>query len=210
LETQAESHGHGGPALTRRLSVPVLVAVTLLGVIGSPVSALGSVHIAISVQARPQPSQPTVRSITVSPTSLRYGPCQGGTSHGSVLGFPNGACAGLAVTVTNTGSTTRIGVLATVATPSGGGTAWTLCGAPVGPPCAGSLPGVDQFVQRVKGPNGSLILALSLQCDATVGTRCQLAAGVSVAQSLSIIGPSSSSNAKATTYSTSITWEAIP
>jgi hypothetical protein len=72
------------------------------------------------------------------------------------------------------------------------------------------LPGEDQFIERVRGPNGTLILAFSAQCDRTLGSRCVLAAGASVTQALVIVGPSTTSNTKATIYSTVITWEAIP
>jgi hypothetical protein len=82
---------------------------------------------------------PTIRSVTVSPGSVTFGNCTGGSgstnSSGNTLGYPNGSCQvgsfgvneSVPITVTYTGISGQVYVSGSNADPSDGGSAWTLC-----------------------------------------------------------------------------------
>lgn len=105
---------------------------------------------------------PTIRSVVVSPGSVEFGSCSGGSgatdSSGKQLGYPNGSCwvgqteitPRYPITVTYTGLPGQVYVSGTNAAPGDGGTPWTLCNPQTqsqSTSCSGSqgLPGTDQY-----------------------------------------------------------------
>lgn len=156
-------------------------------------------------------------SITVSPSSFDY--CSSATP----LTFPNGTCDSPALTVTMTGADGQVKVLGYSAVPTGGGTTWTLCGGTAGAPaCTGSdanNPGTDEYAE-IQQPNGlggtfdtgSWLPGNSIPaCDENFGssTECSATTGESKTEYFLLAGPTLSSSA-ATTFTTQITWYALP
>jgi hypothetical protein len=105
---------------------------------------------------------PTIRSVVVSPGSVEFQNCSGGSgatdSSGKQLGYPNGECSvgtiGInqtyPISVTYTGLPGQVYVSGTNAVPADGGTQWTLCNPQTqgqSSSCTGSqgLPGTDQY-----------------------------------------------------------------
>jgi hypothetical protein len=173
---------------------------------------------------------PTVVSVTVSPSSARFGGCTGGNasvntaSTPGALGFPNGRCwlgtpgtsGSFPITITNTGVAAKIFVSGAPAAPSDGGTQWGLCnlGATPAAACtgtAGKLPGANQYlVQNFAGssvnPAG---LSDTMSCDTefAAGT-CSALQGDSQQEGIELTGPSSTAD-PSTTWTVTITWTAF-
>lgn len=131
---------------------------------------------------------PTIRSITVSPDSVNFGTCSGGSgatdSTAASLGYPNATCqvgassgasTSFPITVTYTGLPGVVKVSATNAVPSDGGTQWNLCspesqGTGHGQQsCNGGLglPGKDQYTVENFGMAvaGATVLTGNASCD---------------------------------------------
>jgi hypothetical protein len=107
---------------------------------------------------------PTIRSVTVSPGSVTFGDCSGGSGYTnstqSSLGYPNGSCTvgaigvneSVPITVTYTGLPGSVYVSGSSAIPADNGTEWTLCSPPGSPsgqtPCSGTqgMPGDNQYM----------------------------------------------------------------
>jgi hypothetical protein len=197
----------------------------LVGLSSAPALAQSSGSSTATINVGTQP----VLSLTVSPSTVTYANCDGGSSTTSTLGFPNATCfvggvidsaqgsAG-GVTVTNTGAPSQVDVNGANAIPSDAGTNWTLV--------TDATPGANQFVEDGAGWSGndaddSLEYTNSPQCDAAFGEgqgqgtkdngACTAASttGESTAEQLYIIGPASSTDTSST-FTTVITWTAVP
>jgi hypothetical protein len=134
---------------------------------------------------------PTIRSVTVSPGSVNFGDCTGGSGYTDstqgAMGYPNGGCsvgapgvnASYPITVTYTGIPGDVYVSGSDAVPSDSGTNWTLC-SPQGSPgtvtggattCSGGenglLPGVDQYMVMNFAPqvSSATVLTTTPECD---------------------------------------------
>lgn len=135
------------------------------------------------------------KSVTISTNSETFGNCNGGSSSGSTLGFPNGQCSTPSFSVNNNGSVPEaIDVQATNATPADNGTPWTLMGA--------GTPGLNQY--QLKNNLGTL-LGSTPTPDSNVSA---LQPGTSVGEELALVGPSSSSDPSGS-FSTTATWTAL-
>jgi hypothetical protein len=176
---------------------------------------------------------PTVRSITISPGKATFANCTGGkgndntASAGSRLGYPNGVCwigesspIGLyPIKVINTGIASFVYVSGSNATPSDGGDDWALCNVGKDPAvtCSGyknSTPGVDQYIVRNFGPDGSNNTGLTgtPQCDRAFGAqgKCWAGLGASQQEGFELIGPSAVSDTGSTNWTITITWTPVP
>jgi plastocyanin len=121
------------------------------------------------------------KSVTVSTASTTFGNCNGGSSSGNTLGFPNGSCTTAPFNVTNNGSVPEsIDVQASNAIPSDNGTPWSL----IGP---NNEPGQDQYQLR----NQDINLSTTPGVDPVPGT---LQPNVSAGEILSLTGPTASSD----------------
>jgi hypothetical protein len=219
---------HSQPSLTtsRRNLGPLGVSVlALVSLSGAPALAAGSGSSTATINV----GTPPVLSLTVSPSTITYTNCAGGSSTPSTLGFPNGTCAvgdspTLAgspggVTITNTGEPSQIDVNGGNATPSDLVTPWSL---------TTSLPGANQFSEETSGSvgigHGTLLddaplvsdshLTSTPACDEAFdvpGGNCTtaIASGVATTEQLIMKGPSSSTDTSST-LATVITWTAVP
>jgi hypothetical protein len=176
---------------------------------------------------------PTVRSITISPARASFANCTGGKdrnntkSTGGRLGYPNGICwvgevdpiGVFPIKVTNTGIASFVYINGSSATPSDAGNSWSLCN--VGPKpaaiCNGyknRKPGVDQYIVRDFGPDGSNNTGLtgSPQCDRAFGPhgKCWATLGASQTEGFELIGPFAATDAGSTNWTVSITWTPVP
>lgn len=165
-----------------------------------------------------------VRSVTVSPTAVTYSPCfdDNGTSTGSVLVPPDGACGAGPLTVTNGGAPSNIEVNGSDAVPVDNGTHWVLCGsASPATSCAQGAftPGQDQYLEQTEhylasgSPRSGPFLSNSPACDTAFGDpsapSCAAAPNQATQETLGMTGPSSSTDPSGT-FSTVITWTAAP
>jgi hypothetical protein len=149
-----------------------------------------------------------VRSVTVSPTSVAM------CSSSAPLTFPNGTCRASGITITNGSASGHIDVQGANAVPSDNGTNWTPCGSSAGTSCTGTNgPGQDQYATIVNsiGPSGT-ILSNSPECDygfdgSTSG--CTAASGQSATENINVTGPSASTDSSPT-FTSSVTWTAVP
>jgi hypothetical protein len=126
---------------------------------------------------------PTVRSVTVSPGSVDFGECTGGSgatnSTPGAMGYPNGSCSvgtvgvneTFPITVTYTGLPGSVYVSGSNAVPADGGTQWNLCN-PQGQgssACTGGqgLPGNDQYMieNHAAGVINASPLTTTASCD---------------------------------------------
>lgn len=129
---------------------------------------------------------PTIRSVTVTPGSVRFGNCTGGngatnSTNGS-MGYPNGLCSvgmlnqTFPITVTYTGLPGQVYVQSTNAVPSDGGTQWSLCSPPAQngsaqgqTTCSGDdgLPGSDQYMIQnfAEAVSSATVVNSSASCD---------------------------------------------
>jgi hypothetical protein len=185
--------------------LPVLLAAVALSARPASASSTGSVSATINVGS-------SALSLTVSPGSVSY------CTAGSPLSFPNGQCTSSPdVTVTMGNVAGHIDVNGADAVPAGGGgTHWTLCGGSTGAPsCTGSsgAPGADQY-SEAELIGGQIFLnsflANTASCDiAFSGASCPAAANDSRSETFQLVGPSASTSS-ATSFTTSITWTAVP
>lgn len=135
------------------------------------------------------------KSVTVSTNSETFANCSGGSSSGATLGFPNGNCSTPSFEVTNNGSVPEsLDVQATNATPSDGGTPWSLI-------TSEASPGQDQF----RLSNQDAFLSTTPAPDTAAGT---LQPNGVANESLTLTGPSASSD-PSNTFSTAVTWTAF-
>jgi hypothetical protein len=204
----------------------VIVVLLLLGggiiLVNRPTPIAGNGQsVAISVKV-----VPTIRSVTVTPSTGTFTSCSGGdtgadtASTSTELGYPNGQCwdgkpgAGNALpfTITYRGPPGKVYVMASNALPNSGGGQWSLCTHTS--PCAGSggLPGANQFVLENFGNGSSTSTRLTdnLQCDQEFGPGgCSATQGRSQQEGFELVGPQSSDNT-AQVWTVTITWGAAP
>jgi hypothetical protein len=170
---------------------------------------------------------PTIRSVTVSPGSVNFGSCTGGsgstTSMNNSMGYPNGICwvgtigpdAHFPITVTYTGLPGSVWVSGSNAVPSDNGTNWSLCN-PVGQPaCTGGQgkPGKDQFAISTFAPQVAnfAVLTGNASCDNEFnpGGGCSAAPAQSQSQTqhegIQLTGPTTWDDGS-TSWNVSITW----
>jgi hypothetical protein len=187
------------------LGALVLVAAGLVTLPAAAASGTGSVSATINVGSN-------ALSLTVSPSTFDY------CTPTAPLTFPNGPCpASSDVTVTFGNVAGHVDVNGADAVPLGGGTHWTLCGGTSGgPACTGGAsetPGVDQYAEGefigTTVPTNALLGNAPI-CDLGFGPTCgEATAGQSATEKYIMVGPSSSSST-ASSFSTSITWTALP
>jgi hypothetical protein len=177
---------------------------------------------------------PTVRSVTVSPGSVTFGNCSGGSGYtnstANVLGYPNGSCSVGAIgvngtfpiTVTYTGIPGSVYVSGSNAVPSDNGTAWTLCSPPGSPAgqaaCSGTqgLPGENQYMMEnsAQAVENAGLLTTTPTCDkvfnSTGGCSATPQEFRSQVQheSLVLTGPSSWDDTS-TSWTITVTWTAV-
>jgi len=186
--------------MTRRFggvaTLLLLVTATLGGLAPAQAQSSGDATATI-------PVTPLVRSVTVSPNAVTYGNC---TKGGASLTFPNDTCTTPAVTVTNTGSAGHINVHGSDAVPSDSGTHWSLLGGTTTSP-----PGPDKFAELTANTAGGPGTTLSNTdaCDETFTMGCTASANQSANETVGLTGPSSSSDSSSS-FSTTITWTAVP
>ncbi len=166
---------------------------------------------------------PLIRSITVSPPTVTFKGCSGGSSTSTVLGFPSGQCNtnNSAITVTNGPTAGHIFVGGADAVPSSGSTHWTLCGQSGPPLCSGPnggsgpLPGKDQYnINRFASGTPANDLTTTPRCDLNFnvsGDPCLAAASQSNASAelMTLFGPTVSTDASSV-FTTTVTWMAVP
>jgi hypothetical protein len=205
--------------MSRRAWVSTLLVATLVS------ATTGAIVCVASALAAPTPNatvQQTiyvaVRSVTVSPNSVSM------CSADAPLTFPNGDCylpLGSGITITNGGVGGHIDVQGASAQPADGGQDWTLCGGVV--PCTGNgSPGVDQFTEFGQGTKpfiggGDVTFTTSPQCDMAfdnspygVGSPgCMTTPGQEAVEYTDLVGPSSSTD-QSQSFTTSVTWMAVP
>jgi hypothetical protein len=201
-------------SLSRRryLTIAAAAIVAMVGVCaGSALAAspTGTVQETISIG---------VRSVTVTPNSIAMCPSV------EPLTFPNGICYGPPVTITNGPAAGHIDVNGADAVPSDdSGSRWslcTICGTCTGvqPPPDCSVPGQDQYEENSElfvagefhpGPQ----LTDAAQCDSAFDEPAAFACTASPAQvatePMAISGPTSSTD-PSPTFTTSVTWTAVP
>jgi hypothetical protein len=144
-----------------------------------------------------------ITSLTVSTGSLTYGSCFHQDSTPATGLTLNGQCKTDLFTVTNTGDTADILVQGADATPTGGGTNWTL---------SKNTPlGLDQYTERTyNGGVGGPDLTNVAFCDFVYAANsCQAPIGSSATEFLAVFGPPSSTT-PAASFSTTVTWTAGP
>ncbi len=176
---------------------------------------------------------PTVRSITISPGKATFANCTGGKDNDNTesaatrLGYPNGICwvgesspiGEYPIKVTNTGIASFVYVNGSNAAPSDSGDEWALCNVGKDPAvtCSGyknGTPGVDQYIVRNFGPDGSNNTGLTgtPQCDRAFGAqgKCWAGLGVSQHEGFELIGPSAVTDTGSTNWTITITWTPVP
>lgn len=224
-----EARRRGGWAALALLAVSGLVACGSVGA-SSPAAGEG-VSIAVSLKV-----VPTVRSVTVSPSTAKFGDCLYGSvpqythSTATALGYPNGQCslgqpptnssAGIfPITITNTGISSYIDVSGSNAVPSDNGSQWSLCntGSNAAVTCStdsGKNPGMNQYLLQNFAANGTWNhagLTNTPVCDAGFGSpgHCWTLHGQFQNEGASLIGPSWSDDAS-TAWTVTITWTPVP
>jgi hypothetical protein len=170
---------------------------------------------------------PTIRSVTVSPGSVQFSDCTGGTtytaSQGNMLGYPNGSCwvgstgssGTFPVTVTYTGLPGSVWVSSSGAVPADNGTNWSLCNPTGQPACTGgqAQPGDNQFAVMTFAPEVAnyQMLTGSAGCDTEFdsGGGCSATPAEFQSQTahegIRLIGPKASDDSS-TSWNVSITW----
>ncbi len=214
-----------------RAAVAILVTAGLAacstgGTSSMPGTPEGSSSIAISLK-----TVPTLVSVSVSPSTARFGSCTGGNgsantaSTSGALGFPNGQCwlgksgagGSYPITITNTGVAAKIFVNGGSAVPSDGGTQWGLCNLGSSPPVAcanggGKMPGNNQYLLQnfaaSKQMNTAGLTSNSV-CDIEFAAGgCGAVTGDAQQEGIEITGPELSSDT-ATSWTVSIKWTAV-
>jgi hypothetical protein len=163
--------GSGGPSGLAPNAGEVIVT---SGTTGTPSPKTAGLTATVSVSSQ-------FKSVTLSTASTTFGNCNGGSSSGNTLGFPNGSCTTPAFNVTNNGSVPEsIDVQASNAIPSDNGTPWSLIG-------QGTTPAQDQYQLR----NQDIYLSTAPAVDPVPGT---LQPNTNVGEILSLTGPTASSD----------------
>lgn len=205
--------------LGRRLAIAAIAAVATLAPFSAG-PALANVGGSVSEMIYVAPQ---TRSVTVSPASIDM------CSSVSPLTFPNGSCGSPGITVTNGPVGGEIDVQSAPAVPSevasDPGTSppdWTLCGTSEAP-CTGAsdpseyspyYPGQDQYEEwtDTEGTRGPYFTS-SAQCDTAFGfypnTTCIASPEQSVVEFVAMTGPSASTDTSST-FTSSVTWTAVP
>jgi hypothetical protein len=213
------------PAAVAILAAAGLAACSATPTSSAPGTPGGSSSISISLK-----TVPTLVSVTVSPSTARFGGCSGGNrsvntaSTSGALGFPNGQCwlgkAGSGgshpITITNTGVAAKIFVNGGNAVPSDGGTQWGLCNLGSSPAvgCAngsGKMPGNNQYLLQnfAAGSDNTAGLTNNSVCDPEFSAgSCQAVTGDAQQEGIEITGPELSSDT-ATSWTVTIKWTAV-
>jgi len=213
-----------------RAAVAILAAAGLAacstgGTSSMPGTPGGSSSIAISLK-----TVPTLVSVTVSPSTARFGGCIGGNrsvntaSTSGALGFPNGQCwlgragsgGSYPITITNTGVAAKIFVNGGNAVPSDGGAQWGLCNLGSSPAvsCAngsGKLPGNNQYLLQnfAAGSENTAGLTNNSVCDPEFAAgSCAAVTGDAQTEGIKITGPELSSDT-GTSWTVTIKWTAV-
>lgn len=152
-----------------------------------------------------------IRSVTVEPEAFEFPWCWSATDRETEgLTFPNGRCQSTPLVVTNGDAPAHVFVHASPFEGSEGGPTWAIVS-------ASSLPGEDEatielFTQGEDGGSASDVNG----CDANwtptntePGERCAAEPGQSLEEFVHVTGPSASTNASPS-FSTTITWTAMP
>jgi hypothetical protein len=177
---------------------------------------------------------PTIRSVTVSPGSVTFGDCSGGSGYTNStqnsLGFPNGSCTVGAIgvnetfpiTVTYTGIPGSVYVNGSDAVPADNGAEWSLCSPPGSPAgqtaCTGTqgLPGDNQYmVMNFAGAvENAGVLTKTPACDKEFASHGGCGATPQEFQNqvqhegLLLTGPRSW-NDHSTSWTVTVTWTAV-
>jgi hypothetical protein len=149
----------------------------------------------------------SVRSVTVSPTVFIFNGCVDSSQNpANGLVVPMGECISPSLTVTNGGTPGHINVHATNFAGSAGGT-WTISDA---------FPtGTDQANLELRAAIGTYPVSTTDRCDKAWSLAqnpqdpCVAQAGQSVTEAPLVRAPSSSTSSSPS-YSTTITWSALP
>ena len=177
---------------------------------------------------------PTIRSVTVSPGSVTFGDCSGGSGYTNstqnALGYPNGSCTVGAIgvnqtfpiTVTYTGIPGSVYVSGSNAVPADNGADWTLCSPPGSPAgqtaCTGTqgLPGADQYMVMnfAEAVENAGVLTTAPACDkefdghgGCTATPLEFQNQVQH-EGLVLTGPKSWSD-HSTSWTVTVTWTAV-
>jgi hypothetical protein len=213
------------PAAVAILAAAGLAACSATPTSSAPGTPGGSSSISISLK-----TVPTLVSVTVSPSTARFGGCSGGNrsvntaSTSGALGFPNGQCwlgkagsgGSYPITITNTGVAAKIFVNGGNAVPSDGGTQWGLCNLGSSPAvgCAngsGKMPGNNQYLLQnfAAGSDNTAGLTNNSVCDPEFSAgSCQAVTGDAQQEGIEITGPELSSDT-ATSWTVTIKWTAV-
>jgi hypothetical protein len=184
----------------------VVVSVALAAGVATAASPNASVSETINV---------AVRTLTVSPSFVSL------CSAANPLTFPDRICLSQTVTITNGGAGGHVDITGANAIPSDGGNGWRLCGGAPTAACTGpnGLPGQDEYgvaTQTTAPVNiGPASVTGAPGCDvefdelADFILGCASAPGQTSAEQLVLQGPSSSTD-QSPTFTTSVTWTAVP
>jgi hypothetical protein len=209
------------------LLIIIAAAVLLFAFLGNSPRTSPSGGAKISVNVVPPP----VLSVTMSPTSASCGNYSGGqsprASTATALGFPNATCSvgvpggagSFPFKITNGTASSQIGIEASSAVPSDGGTQWALCGTGTAASCtgpasqSGKLPGANQYMAEnfaAQKPLNQLTRTPVCDPDFDVGTiaGCSASPQQSQTEGIEVIGPSSS-NDGSQSWTITITWIAV-
>jgi hypothetical protein len=220
------SHRRGARAVVAILAAAGLAAAcSTTPTSSAPGTPGGSSSISISLK-----TVPTLVSVTVSPSTARFGGCSGGNrsvntaSTSGALGFPNGQCwlgkagsgGSYPITITNTGVAAKIFVNGANAVPSDGGTQWGLCNLGRSPAVAcangsGKMPGNNQYLLQnfAAGSDNTAGLTNDSVCDPEFSAgSCQAVTGDAQQEGIEITGPELSSDT-ATSWTVTIKWTAV-
>ncbi|HEX9358267.1 MAG TPA: hypothetical protein VF933_31185 [Streptosporangiaceae bacterium] len=202
------------------LGLVLLIAVLVFANKPAPAATNGG-SISLSLKA-----VPTIRSVTVSPSTATFGNCTGGStsadtaSTSGALGYPNGHCwegapganRSFPIKITYQGPPGRVFVAGANASPSGGGPNWALCNPSAACTGPGGAPGADQYMVKNFGTdtNNSTGLTGSLTCDQEFSSRgCSATQGQSEKEGIELIGPQSSGSTSSS-WTVTVTWAAAP
>lgn len=196
---------------TGRRALAVSATAALLALTATPALAddRGSTTATINI---------AVRSVTVTPSAVTYGNCVDSNilSTGNGLTFPNGACGAptealdgvTAIVVTNGDVPSHIDVEGADAVPADQGPHWILVG-------GSGVPSQDEFAELtlnagLTGAGGEVYLSTTPQCDYPLYQgSCFAQAGEPGADVLNMKGPSASTD-PSTSFTTTVTWLAVP
>jgi hypothetical protein len=222
-----------GPRPRRRRALAaaaILAATGLAGCATTPTSSTpgtpgGSSSITIKLK-----TVPTEVSVSVSPSTARFGSCTGGNgsvntaSTSAALGFPNGQCwlgkagsgGSYPITITNTGVAAKIDVNGGNAVPPDSGTQWGLCNLGSSPvvACAnasGKLPGNNQYLLQnfAAGGENTAGLTNNSVCDPEFAAgSCAAVTGDAQQEGIKITGPELSYDT-ATSWTVTVKWTAV-